>query len=48
MIVNASDTLQLWTDNLLRAGVHQVTVPRDVKHRDDAMVPERFSMAFFL
>ena len=47
MIVNASDTLQRWSNNLLRAGVHRVTVPRDLKHTDDAMLPERFSMAFF-
>ena len=40
MIVNVSDTLQRWTNNFLRAGVHRVTVPRDLKHTDDAMLPE--------
>ena len=47
MIVNASDTLQRWTNDTLPAGVHRVTTPQDVKEKDDAVLPERFSMAFF-
>lgn len=47
IIVNASDTLQRWTNDTLLAGVHRVTTPHDVKENDDVVVPERFSMAFF-
>lgn len=47
MIVNVSDTLQRWTNDELRAGVHRVTMPHDMNGDGDAVLPERFSMAFF-
>ena len=47
MIINASNTLQRWTNDVLRAGVHRVTMPHDIKKKGDAVLPERFSMAYF-
>jgi isopenicillin N synthase-like dioxygenase len=45
MIVNASDALQRWTNGVLRAGVHRVTIPHGMKEKGDAVLPGRFSMA---
>ena len=47
MIVNASDTLQRWTNDRLRAGVHRVTIPPGMKEERSGVLPERFSMAYF-
>ena len=47
MIVNVSDTLQRWTNDVLLAGVHRVTIPVETKSGDEIDVPERFSMAYF-
>jgi isopenicillin N synthase-like dioxygenase len=48
MIVNVSETLQRWTNGVLPAGIHQVTVPHNLKGEADATIPERFSCAFFV
>lgn len=48
MIVNVSETLERWTNGVLPAGVHQVTVPPGLKDQDDAVIPARFSNAFFV
>ncbi|QBZ53675.1 hypothetical protein PoMZ_09363, partial [Pyricularia oryzae] len=44
MVVNASDTFERWTNGVVRAGLHRVTLPCDEKR---AVVPERYSCAFF-
>lgn len=48
MIINCGDTLQRWTNNYLRAGLHQVTVPIDKNAKEDDMLKDRYSIAFFL
>ena len=47
MIVNVSDTLQRWTNDALKAGVHRVTVPRGMQYDKERVLKERFSMAYF-
>ena len=51
LIVNISETLQRWTDDQLPAGLHQVSIPRDVEEsiqRDEHVeVPRRYSIAYF-
>ena len=44
MIVNTSDTLQRWTNDVIRAGLHRVTVPRTLNLD---VLPERYSSVFF-
>jgi isopenicillin N synthase-like dioxygenase len=46
MVVNISDTLQRWTNNVIKAGVHQVSVPR-VLTMNEGIVPVRHSAIFF-
>lgn len=46
MIVNISETLQRWTNEVLPAGLHQVTIPRAMKDKAEGIVPERFSVAY--
>ena len=48
MIVNVSETLERWTNGVLPAGVHQVTVPPGLSGQDDAIIPARYSNAFFV
>ncbi|KAG8527824.1 uncharacterized protein KY384_007978 [Bacidia gigantensis] len=48
MVVNISDTLQRWTNDELRAGLHHVTTPVPMKQQEAGMLPERFSCIFFL
>ncbi|KAJ8123894.1 hypothetical protein O1611_g9487 [Lasiodiplodia mahajangana] len=45
MIVNAGDTLMRWTNGRVVAGVHQVTIPEELKRMDEIIIPERFSVA---
>lgn len=45
LVVNIGDCLERWTNGLLKAGLHRVTVPRDAEAET---LPERFSIAFFL
>ncbi|KAI0534847.1 hypothetical protein GGR58DRAFT_481147 [Xylaria digitata] len=45
MIVNAGDTLMRWTNGKVVAGVHQVTVPEELKKMDEIIIPERYSVA---
>ncbi|KAI0099168.1 hypothetical protein GGR51DRAFT_536449 [Nemania sp. FL0031] len=45
MIVNAGNTLMRWTNGRVVAGVHQVTVPEGLKKMDEAILPERYSVA---
>lgn len=48
LIVNTGDTLQRWTNNLIRAGLHQVNIPPDLKRFTTGVVPRRLSYPFFL
>jgi isopenicillin N synthase-like dioxygenase len=47
MIVNISETLQRWTNNVVPAGLHRVNVPKDMEQQEKGMLPERFSIAYF-
>lgn len=47
MIVNVSDTLQRWTNDVLEAGVHRVTGPSGSLNNENSLIPKRFSMAYF-
>ena len=48
LIVNVADTLQRWTNNIVPAGLHQVTVPGDRRNEAGAILQERFSIAYFM
>ncbi|KAI1299864.1 hypothetical protein F5Y03DRAFT_364978 [Xylaria venustula] len=51
MIVNAGDTLMRWTNGMVVAGIHQVTIPEGMKGvkgeegEGAVIIPERFSVA---
>ncbi|KAI0517552.1 putative gibberellin 20-oxidase [Xylaria bambusicola] len=47
MIVNVSETLQRWTNNTLRAGLHRVNVPEHLEGKDTGILPERYSITYF-
>lgn len=47
LIINVSETLQRWTNDRLPAGLHQVVLPEDLEAREDGVVPERYSIAYF-
>lgn len=51
LIVNVSDILQRWTNGMLKAGLHRVSVPRqfqaDGTEEADCMLPDRYSLVFF-
>lgn len=50
MVVNVSETMQRWTNNALKAGIHRVTTPVHLKHLQDDTdsIPERFSHPYFV
>jgi len=47
MVVNISDTFQRWTNDVVRAGVHQVSVPGAMKEQKTGICPQRYSGIFF-
>jgi isopenicillin N synthase-like dioxygenase len=47
MVVNISDTFQRWTNDVIRAGVHQVSVPASMKDKKEGICPDRYSCIFF-
>ena len=47
MVVNVSETLQRWTNDILAAGLHQVNIPRHLEDTGIDMLPERYSIAYF-
>jgi isopenicillin N synthase-like dioxygenase len=47
IILNISETLQRWTNDVLPAGLHQVTTPPDLKGASEGVIGERFSIAYF-
>lgn len=48
LIINVADTLQRWTNDLVPAGLHQVTIPGGRRDELHGKLPERFSVAYFL
>lgn len=48
LIVNVSNTLQRWTNNVIRAGLHQVSLPLMSGGLAADTCPERYSAVFFL
>lgn len=48
MVVNISETFQLWTNDVITAGIHQVTIPPMMKTLTEGRIPARRSCAFFL
>lgn len=51
LIVTVADILQRWTNDVLKAGLHRVSVPRqsqvDVGLEGDCILPDRYSLVFF-
>lgn len=45
--VYISDTLVHKTNGHLKAAVHQVTAPVSLKHKEDGVLPERYTIALF-
>ena len=48
MIVNAADTLQRWTNDIVPAGLHQVTIPGGRRGELRGKLQERLSIAYFM
>ena len=51
LIVTVADILQRWTNDVLKAGLHRVSVPRqfqvDGGMKEDCILPDRYSLVFF-
>lgn len=47
MVVNVSETLQRWTNDNLRAGLHRVSLPENLEGKESGTLPERYSIAYF-
>ena len=47
MIVNVSETLQRWTNDVLPAGLHRVNLPDYMEGKETGIIPERYSIAYF-
>ncbi|KAL9125937.1 MAG: hypothetical protein Q9217_004932 [Psora testacea] len=47
LVVNASETLQRWTNGVLQAGLHRVSLPEGLEDKSSGVVPERYSVAYF-
>jgi isopenicillin N synthase-like dioxygenase len=47
MVVNISETLQRWTNDVIRAGMHRVTLPPQLKEAEAGTIPERYSITYF-
>ena len=48
LIVNVADTLQRWTNDIVPAGLHQVTIPGSRRDEVGAILQERLSIAYFM
>jgi isopenicillin N synthase-like dioxygenase len=48
LIVNAAETIQRWSNDRLKAGLHRVTIPRTVDaDQGDYTLPRRYSIVYF-
>ncbi|KAG8528393.1 uncharacterized protein KY384_007311 [Bacidia gigantensis] len=47
LVINVADTLQRWTNDIIPAGLHQVTLPESSQGDDRGMLKDRFSVVFF-
>lgn len=51
LIVTVADILQRWTNDVLKAGLHRVSVPRQFQveggTEEDCILPDRYSLVFF-
>lgn len=50
LIVTVGDIMQRWTNDVLKAGLHRVSVPKHLEFDDvgeDCMLPDRYSLVFF-
>lgn len=47
LIVNAAETIQRWSNDLLKAGLHRVTVPRSSNSGEQCFLPTRRSVVYF-
>ena len=48
LVVNISDTLERWTNGVLKAGLHRVSTPPGPKEDEEGFLKERWSVAYFL
>ena len=48
MIVNVGDTLERWTNGVLKAALHHVSTPDNMKNKENGRVTARSSIVFFL
>ncbi|RYP33162.1 hypothetical protein DL767_004866 [Monosporascus sp. MG133] len=47
LAINISETFQRWSNDVLKAGIHQVAPPPYMHDMEDGIVPERRSIVFF-
>ena len=47
MVLNTADCLSRWTNNMIRAGLHQVNIPYEMLQQKDGTVPSRYTCPFF-
>ena len=47
LVVNVSETLQRWTNGVLPAGLHRVSLPEELDGKDSGWLSERYSVAYF-
>ena len=48
MIVNIGDTLERWTNGVLKAAIHQVSPAENVRDKNNGKIAERSSIVFFV
>lgn len=47
IILNVSETLQRWSNSVIDAGLHRVSLPLEMEDQETGMLPERYSIAYF-
>lgn len=47
IVLNVSETLQRWTNSVIAAGLHRVSLPLEMEDQETGMLPERYSIAYF-
>ncbi|KAF4629217.1 hypothetical protein G7Y89_g8930 [Cudoniella acicularis] len=46
MMVNVAETFLRWTNDVVSAGLHRVTIPESLKEADGGLIEERFSVVY--